>query len=130
MGVTIFEVTISVFHICDENNLLLITIPGHWQTKSAERTINELYKLFELRSQNGIELHVKQVRKKGNQIKIGDNGYKLLDFDTQKSEILEQLENVKYKDLEDLVFGLQLTYDETVNISVIKYVPTKRTDYS
>ena len=31
-----------------------------------------------------LEMHVKEVRKKGNQIKIGDIEYRLSDFDTQK----------------------------------------------
>ena len=76
-----FECRNSVFNITNENNSFSITIPGHWQTKSAEKTIDELNKLLELRS---LELHVKEVRKRGNQIKIGDNEYKLSDFDTQK----------------------------------------------
>ena len=32
--------TNSVFNITDENNSFSFTIPGHWQTKSAEKTIN------------------------------------------------------------------------------------------
>ena len=84
MAVTYFEATNSVFIIIDENYSFSIKIRGHWQTKSAEKTINELNNLLELRPQNGIELHVKEVRKRGNQIKIGDNVYKLSDFDTQK----------------------------------------------
>ena len=48
-----------------------------------------------------IELHVDEVRKRGNKIKIGDNEYKLSDFDNQKHEILEELKKVKYNDLED-----------------------------
>ena len=61
---TSFETTNSVFRITNENNSFSITIPGHWETKSAEKTIDELNKLVELRSQNSIELHVEQVREK------------------------------------------------------------------
>ena len=57
------ECTISVFNITNENNSLSITIPGHWQTKSGEETIDELNNLLELRS---LELHVKEVRKRRN----------------------------------------------------------------
>ena len=71
--------------------------------------INDLNKLLELKS---LELHVKEVRKRGNKIKIGDNEFKLSDFDTQKNEILEELRNVRYNDLKDLVYRMQLTYDE------------------
>ena len=101
----------SVFNITNENNSFSIIIPGHYQNKSDEKTIDELNKLLELRS---LELHVNEVRKRGNTIKIGDNEYKLSDFDTKKVEILEELKNVKYIDLEDLVFRMQLTYNEII----------------
>ena len=122
-----FECTNSVFNINDENNSFSITIPGHWETKYAEKTIDELNKLLEVRSR---ELHVKEVRKRGNKIKIGGNEYKLSDFDTQKNEILEELKTAKDNDIEDLVYRLQLTYDKIVNIINLKYITTKRTGYS
>ena len=97
LGVTSFECTNSectnsVPNITNENNSFSITIAGHWQTEYAEKTIHELNKLLELRS---LELHVKEVSKRGNQIKLGDNEYILSDFDTQKNEVLEELKNVK-----------------------------------
>ena len=96
-----FECTNSVFNINNENNSFSITVPGHWETKSAEKTIDEINKLLQLRS---LELHVKEVRKRGNKIiKIEENQYKLSDFDTQKYEIPKEFKNVKYNDLEDLV---------------------------
>ena len=58
-----------------------IIIPGHWETKSVEKPIDELNKLIELRS---LELHLKEVRKRGNQLKIGGKEFEILDFDTQK----------------------------------------------
>ena len=61
---TNFEAAHSLFNITKENNSFSITIPGHWQAKSYEKTIDELNKLWELRSQKGIELHFEQVRKK------------------------------------------------------------------
>ena len=70
------------------------------------------------------------MRKRGNIIKIGDNEYKLTDFDNQKNEILEELKKAKYHDLEDLVYRMQLTYDEIIDILDLKYIPTKRTGYS
>ena len=90
MAVSSFECTNSVFNITNENNSFSIIIPGHYQTESAENIIDELNKLLELKS---LELHVKEVRKRGNKIKIGANEYKLSDFDSQKHEILEELEN-------------------------------------
>ena len=128
MAVSLFDCTISVFNITNENNSFSIIIPGHYETESAKKTINELNKIIELKS---FELHVEEVRKRGNEIKIGDNDYKLSDFDTQKkNEILEKLRNVKYNDLKDLVYRMQLTYNEVVDILDLKYIPTKRTGYS
>ena len=81
LAVSSLEGTNSVFNITNENNSFSIIIPGHYATESAEKTIDELNKLLELRS---LELHVKEVRKRGSKIKIGDIEYKLPDFDTQK----------------------------------------------
>ena len=98
-----------------------------WQTEFAEKMINDLNKLLELKS---LELHVEEVSKSGNKIKIGDNEYQLSDFDTQKNEILEELRNVKHNDLEDLIHRMRLSYDEIINILDLKDIPTKRTGYS
>ena len=87
MPVSLFDCTNSVYNITNENNSFSIIIPGHYQNKTDEKTINDLNKLLELKS---LELHVAEVRKRGNKIKIGDNEYKLSDFDSQKHEINEQ----------------------------------------
>ena len=87
-----FDCTNSVFNITDENVSFSNSIPGHWESKSDEETIDELNKLFELRS---LELHLKEVRKRGNKIKIGNDEYNLSDFDTQKTQILEDLKKCK-----------------------------------
>ena len=92
MAVSSLECTNSVFNITNENNSFSITIPGHWETKSDEKTINELNKLLELRSQNGIELHVEQVRKK---CILLINDYSLSSLGMFKNEILEELKKVK-----------------------------------
>ena len=52
------------------------------------------------------------------------------DFDTFKNEIVEKLKNLKYNDLDDLVYRFQLTYDEIIDILDLKYIPTKRTGYT
>ena len=127
IAVSSFECTNSVYNITNENNSFSIIIPGHYQTEFAEETIDKLYKLLELKS---LELHVAEVRKRGNKIKIGDNEYKLSDFDTQKHKIIEDLKNAKYNDLEDLVYRMQLTYNEIINILDLQYTPTKRIGYS
>ena len=127
LAVSSFECTNSVFNITNENNSFSIIVSGHYQNKSDEKTIDDLNKLLELKS---LELHVEEVRKRGNKIKIGDNGYKLSDFDNQKHEILEELKNAKYNDLEDLVYRIRLSYDEIMAILDLNYISTKRTGYS
>ena len=127
LAVSSFECTNSVFNITDENNSFSIILPGHWETEFAEKIIDEVNRLLELRS---LELHVKEVRKRGNKIKIVDKEYKLSDFDNQKYEIIEELKNVKYNDLEDLVYRMQLTYDEIIDILDLKYISTERRGYS
>ena len=127
LAVSSFECTNSVFNITDDNNSFSIIISGHYQNKSDEKTIDDLNKLLELKS---LELHVDEVKRRGNKIKLEDNEYKLSDFDTQKNEILEEFKKVKYNDLEDLVYRMRLSYDEIMNILDLKYIPTKRTGYS
>ena len=124
MAVSSFECTNSVFNITNENNSFSVIIHGHYQTESSQKTIDELRKLMELKS---LELHVDEVRKRGNKIKIGDKEYKLSDFDNQKHEILEELKKVKYNNLEDLVHRMRLSYDEIMDILDLDYIPTKRT---
>ena len=81
MAVSFFDCTNSFFNITNENNSFSIFIPGHYQNKSDEKTIDDLNNLLELES---LELHVKEVRKRGDKLQRGDNDEKLSDFDTQK----------------------------------------------
>ena len=121
------ECTNSIFNITNENNSISIIIPGHYRTEFAAKKIIDPNNLLELKS---LELHVEEVRKRGNQIKTGHNENKLSDFDTQKKEILEELRNVKYNDLRDLANRMQITYDEIIDILDLKFNPTRRTGYS
>ena len=61
LGVSSFECTNSVFNITNENNSFSIIILGHYETEFAEKTIDDLNKLLELKS---LELHVEEVKKK------------------------------------------------------------------
>ena len=69
-------------------------------------------------------MHVEEVRKEGNEIKIGDNEYRLSNLDTRKSEIIKELKIVEYNDLYDIVFRLQLTNNEVLNILDMIYIDT------
>ena len=113
MAFNSLECTNSVFNIINENNSFSIIMLGHYQSELAEKNFDNLNKLLELRS---LDLHVEEVRKRRNKIKTGDIDYKLSDFDNQKNEILEELKKAKYTDLEDLVYRMQLTYDEIIDV--------------
>ena len=64
LAITLLQATNSIFNITDENNSFSFTIPSHWNSKSAEKTSDEVNKVLKLKSQNDFECHVKQVRKK------------------------------------------------------------------
>ena len=82
MAVSLFACTNSVSNITNENSFSIIIL-GHYQNKSDEKTIDNLNILLELKS---LELHVKEVRERGEKIQKGDNEYKLSDFVTQKKQ--------------------------------------------
>ena len=128
LAVSSLECTNSVFNITNKNNSFSIIIPGHYKTEFAEKVVNDLNELYELTCE--LELHVEEIRKRGNIIKIEDKQYKLSDFDTQKNEILEELRNVNYNDLRDLFFRMRLSYDEIIDILDLEHIPTKRIGYS
>ena len=67
LAVNSFECTISLFNITNENNSFSIIIPGHYQTEFAEKMITDLDKLIDLAY---LELHVEEVRKRKNKIKL------------------------------------------------------------
>ena len=64
LAVTCFEAINSVFIITDENNSFSTSRQKYWSPNGAEETFNQLKELSELRSQNYIELHAKEVEKK------------------------------------------------------------------
>ena len=41
--------------------------------------------------------------------------------------MLEEIKKAKYNDLEDIVYRMQLNYDEIIDNLDLKYIPTKRT---
>ena len=85
LAVTLFECKNSVFNLTNENNSFSFVVQGHYNSKSAENTIDELNKLPELGFENYVELHTEQVREK-RLISIEDSS--LSSLGTFKSEIL------------------------------------------
>ena len=62
--------------------------------------------------------------------RTGHEEGKLSDFDSSKTEVLEELKNIIYHDLEDLLYRIQLTYDEIIDKLDIKYFASKTTSYT
>ena len=46
------------------------------------------------------------------------------------TKVLEESKNPQYKNLEDMVYRMQLTYDEVIDILDLNYILSKRTGYS
>ena len=92
--------------------------------------MNNLSKLLVLRSENDIELDVKEVQKKGSRIEIGNSGYNLAGFDHFKSEILSELKRVIYRGLDYMVYRLPLAYDEIVDNLDVKYIAASTKRYT
>ena len=132
LGMSSFTTTNSVFNITDKNNPLSISISSYWRIPKnlEDNIIDKLKILLKHKSENDIKLHVQEVRKRRNQTKSVDKEYKLRLFDTSKNEIREELENTKYHDLEDLVYRMQLTYDEIIYIFDIKTFLSKKGGYT
>ena len=128
LAVTSFEATNSVYIITDENNSFSIITPGHWSSQNSEETVNELNNLLDLRSKNDLDLHIKEVNKRGNIIIL--DGQEYIYYNINKYDFIELLKKNKYADLEDMVYRLELTYNEIIDILDIKYIPTSTKGYT
>ena len=67
-----FEANNFAFNITDENNSFSKATPGYWTCRGGLATINKLREFLAFRQLKDIDLYVEEVRKRGNQIKIGD----------------------------------------------------------
>ena len=130
LAVTSFETTDSVFNIIDENISFPISSPSYLIPGDGEELIKKLNEFLKLRSENDIELHVKEFGKRGTHIEIENRGFNLAAFDHLKSQILAVLKGVEYRDLEDMVYRMELTYDEVLNVLDVKYIAGSTNGYT
>ena len=79
----------------NENNRCSTSIASYCNPEGDEETFNKLHKLLDLRSKNEIELHVKEIEKRGTRIEIENSGNNLAGFDHFKSEVFADLERKK-----------------------------------
>ena len=62
--VTSFEATNSVFNKTGKNNSFSFSTPSYWISGNSEALINKLNNLLELRSQNDVKLHARELIKR------------------------------------------------------------------
>ena len=122
LTVTSFETTNSVFNITDENNSFSISTPSCSSPEGGEELDIQLNKLLEVRSENYMESQVKDVKKRRTRIELEISGYNLTSFDHFESEKIAELKRVTYKDLADMVYRTELTYDKIIDISDVEYI--------
>ena len=79
-AVTGFEATNPVLNLTDKNNIFSFTPPGYWSGYGSDGTVYGLSRILELRSKNEIELHVNEVRERGNELKTAEKEYDLSDL--------------------------------------------------
>ena len=65
LAITYFEATTSVLNKIVEHKNFSISLPDYWMAIGAQATVNASNETTELRSENDIKLHVKEVEKIG-----------------------------------------------------------------
>ena len=74
MGVFSFEATNFVLNNNHRNSSFSTSLPGHWNSDVGEELVTDLNKFLELKSENDIGLHVKEVKKRGTRKEIELSG--------------------------------------------------------
>ena len=96
---TSFEATNSVFKTTNEKKVFRLQRHPIGFPEEAKETIIEIREFLGLRAQKDIELHVEEVRKRGNQTKRRDNENILSELDTRTNEITKEIKNEQYNGL-------------------------------
>ena len=131
LAVTSIETSNSVFNITGENNSFSIITPGHWSTENDEETINKLNKLLDPRSENGLDLHINEVNKRGNIIVLDGEEYTYYNLiDRSKYNYIEMLKENRYDDIEDMVYRLEFTKNEYLDVLHPKCKTTSTIGYT
>ena len=121
-AVSSFECTTSVFNITNENNSFSITIPGHWNSESAEKTVEKLKELLEF-DKKDLSLHIAAVREKGRKIYLGEDEFDLLDLDNSllSKEIFEKLKKINILTTTKCLQTWKIVQDASMSTSMKKH---------
>ena len=122
LAVTSFEAKKSLFNITNENKSFSNTTPGHWNSEDGEKLINRLKKFLQLRPENDIEIHVKEVERSSTRKEIEKSGYNLAGI-YEVSDIILTLKSLlpnKVKveiTIDDIRLKSNLTTNETIRFT-------------
>ena len=86
--------------------------------------------MLKARTENDIDYHVDEVRKRRNKLKVEDKEFKVSDLDTRINEIIKDLKNIANNDLEDMVLRLKLTYDKILDIFDVEFLAASPVGYT
>ena len=119
LAVSSFERTNSFFNITNENNSFSITIPGHWNSESAEKTVEKLKELLEL-DKKDLSLHIAAVREEGRRIYFGENEYDLSDLDNSllRNEVFEKLKKINILTTTKCLQTCKIVQDASMSTSI------------
>ena len=94
LAVFFFEVTNCIFQITDKDNSFSVSISGRRRFLNylEDGNIDKLNNLLNIKSQIDIELHVQEVRNRGNKKNFKE--FSLSYFDTSKEELLEEFKKL------------------------------------
>ena len=79
---------------------------------------------------NDIKYHVEEVRKRRTQTNLGDKEFILSDLDTRKNEIIKEVKNIEFVDLDDMAYRMELTYDKFLDLLDVKNIPAATVGYT
>ena len=122
LTVTSFEATNSVlFKLMKTIVFQVLNLDSGGFPTITDGIIDRLKELLELLSQNDIEIHVREFKKRDTRRKKENSGFNVAWLHHFKNEILVELRRVKYHDPEDILYRKELTYDEFMEVLDIKY---------
>ena len=64
----------------------------------------------------------KEIEKRGTRTEIENSGFDLAGLYNFKSELLSELKRIEDKDSDDMIYRLEIIYDEILDILDVKYI--------
>ena len=121
LAVSSFECTNSVFNITNENNSFSIAIPVHWNSESAEKTVEKSKKELSVLDKKDSSLHIATVRER--EIFLGEDEYDLSDLDNSllRNEIFEKLKEINIPTTTKCLQTWNIVQDASMSTSIKRH---------